>query len=79
VDIKTKILLTLKPDIVLSGHIHHEEYTSHASNWGDILVNEITVPTCSYRMGEAYSGVGLMTISKCSVIALEIDRLNNTV
>ena len=28
------------------------------------IVHEITVPTCSYRMGERYMGVGAAVLSK---------------
>ena len=62
VDIRTKILLTLRPGVVVSGHIHHEEYTQHRlEEW---MVSEITVPTCSYRMGELSMGVGTAVVSK---------------
>ena len=63
-------------DYIISGHIHHENYTSHLV-LGDAvnaeggrahqtvrLAHEITVPTCSYRMGVAYPGVGAMVIGK---------------
>ncbi len=64
VDIRTKILLTLVPDVVVSGHVHHEVYTHHRLD--KMEVHEITVPTCSYRMGELSMGVGTAVISKFS-------------
>lgn len=67
VDIKTKILLSLRPGIIVSGHVHHEEYTLHSVETGSgdhVIANEITVPTCSYRMGEKLMGVGTAVISK---------------
>ena len=66
VDIKTKILLSLRPGIVISGHVHHQEYTLHSLEYGggsQVIANEITVPTCSYRMGEKQMGVGTAIIS----------------
>ena len=65
-------------DYVISGHIHHENYTTHVHRVYDEgmdgtvekrarvlkLTHEITVPTCSYRMGEAHPGVGAMVIGE---------------
>lgn len=62
VDIQTKILHTLTPDMVVSGHVHHEAYTRYHLDKGD--VHEITVPTCSYRMGKRNMGIGTAVISK---------------
>lgn len=67
VDIRTKILLSLRPGIVISGHVHHQEYRLHSLVYDDgdhVIANEITVPTCSYRMGEKQMGVGTAVISK---------------
>lgn len=63
-------MLDLEPSYILSGHIHHEDYNTHViweSEKEDSvrkLTHEITVPTCSYRMGQQYMGVGVAVIGK---------------
>ena len=79
VNIKTKILSSLNgTHFIFSGHIHHTMFSTHSSStpsvstgrvWShrlarDSIVHEITVPTCSYRMGERYMGVGAAILSK---------------
>ncbi len=53
-----------KFDFIVSGHIHYESYTSYKSRKASAigLAHEITVPTCSYRMGVAFPGVGAMVV-----------------
>ena len=49
--------------------MHHQEYTLHSLEYvggSQVIANEITVPTCSYRMGEKHMGVGTAVISKCN-------------
>ena len=84
VNIKTKILSSLNGTrFVFSGHIHHAMFSTHSSSrppgigrvWShrlvrDSIVHEITVPTCSYRMGERYMGVGAAILSKFHTIIL---------
>lgn len=62
-DIRTKILLSLRPSVVVCGHDHHEGYTQHSMMEG-LTAHEIMVPTCSYRMGEANMGIGTAVISE---------------
>ena len=76
VNIKTKILSSLHGmRFIFSGHIHHSLFSTHSRPlstghvWShrlakDSVVHEITVPTCSYRMGERYMGVGAAILSK---------------
>ena len=76
VNIKSKILSSLTgTNFIFSGHLHHSIYGSHHRPVGggrvwshraarDDVVHEITVPTCSYRMGERYMGVGAAVFSK---------------
>ena len=78
VNIKSKILSTLNGShFIFSGHVHHSVFSTHSSRpsltagrvWShrlatDSVVHEITVPTCSYRMGEKYMGVGAVILSK---------------
>lgn len=65
-------VLEVEPSYIFSGHIHHESYSSHViwDKRGRSLVrrlaHEITVPTCSYRMGEQFMGAGVAVISKYS-------------
>lgn len=73
-----RLVLDIGFDYIISGHIHHENYASHlvrdVPTHGEKIrqmthkvlqvTHEITVPTCSYRMGEAYPGVGAMVIGK---------------
>ena len=80
VSIKSKILSSLNGTrFIFSGHIHHSLFSTHSSRslntgrvWShrlarDGMVHEITVPTCSYRMGERYMGVGAAILSKFHV------------
>lgn len=62
-------VLRIYPNYIFSGHIHHQSYSTHVlwdqNDEGESvkrLSNEITVPTCSYRMGEQYMGVGVAVI-----------------
>ena len=59
-------VLKVEPDYILSGHTHHQSYISHTvwEREGAVnrLTHEITVPTCSYRMGEEYMGAGVAVI-----------------
>jgi hypothetical protein len=77
VNIKNKILSSFNGTrFIFSGHIHHSMFSTHSSRpmsagrvWShrlakDGIVHEITVPTCSYRMGERYMGVGAAILSK---------------
>ena len=76
VNVKSRILSSLAgAHFIFSGHIHHTMYSKHGlpmNNghvWShglvkDNIVHEITVPTCSYRMGERYMGVGGAVLSK---------------
>ncbi len=66
VDIRTKILLTIEPDVVISGHVHREMYTQHRLDNKEVY--EITVPTCSYRMGKRNMGIGSAVISKFEIL-----------
>ena len=64
-------VLRVQPNYIFSGHIHHQSYSTHvlwdssakekSIKW---LSDEITVPTCSYRMGEQHMGVGVAVIGK---------------
>jgi len=65
------VKLQEKFDYVVSGHIHHQSYASYPV-WGESwrkptltkITHEITVPTCSYRMGEAYPGAGALVVGQ---------------
>lgn len=69
-------MLSVEPSYIFSGHIHHENYKTHTiwKTGRETLVmklaHEITVPTCSYRMGEKYMGVGLVVFGKYDMMAL---------
>lgn len=71
-----RLVLQLEPSYIFSGHIHHESYSTHVvqkSGKEGRLVHEITVPTCSYRMGEQYMGVGVAVIGKaCETVSFEV-------
>lgn len=64
-----EMVLGAEPSFIFSGHIHHQSYSTHII-WDEgkrgssvrRLAHEITVPTCSYRMGEQYIGVGVAII-----------------
>ena len=64
-----EMVLGIEPNYILSGHIHHESYRTHII-WEEEkrgrsvknLAHEITVPTCSYRMGEMSIGAGVAVI-----------------
>lgn len=64
--LKFKILLSLRPDFIFSGHVHHAMYTTHRYAKG-MVAKEFTLPTCSYRMGQARMGVGAAVIGMCTV------------
>ena len=66
--LKFKILLSLRPDFIFSGHVHHAMYTAHSYANGRVA-KEFTIPTCSYRMGEARMGVGAVVIGMCTVLS----------
>ena len=60
-------MLDLEPSYILSGHIHYESYNTHAyweSEKVKKLTHEITVPTCSYRMGQQHMGAGVAVIGE---------------
>ena len=62
-------VLSLELDFIFSGHIHHEAYSTHALRDDESirsrrLTHEITIPTCSYRMGETHQGVGVAIIGE---------------
>ena len=65
-NLRGKIAQVLQPHYVFSGHIHHSDHQIHW--YGDLdadkSIDEFTVPTCSYRMGQTYMGVGVATIGK---------------
>ena len=75
-NIKTKILSSLRPNFVFSGHIHHEKYTIHSTvpegrrnslpndKKLEGFTHEITVPTCSYCMGQRQMGVGAAVVGE---------------
>ena len=66
-----EMVLEIQPNYIFSGHIHHESYSTHIM-WEEgkrgrsvkKLAHEITVPTCSYRMGEMSIGAGVAVIGK---------------
>ena len=67
----TSVKLQEKFDYVVSGHIHHQRYSSRpiwGSSWKKptltSITHEITVPTCSYRMGEVYPGAGALVVGQ---------------
>lgn len=74
-ELRVAVLEQVAPDYIISGHIHHESYSTHRVNTagggggggGGVSVRvaqEITVPTCSYRMGESHMGVGAAVIGE---------------
>ncbi len=64
-------ILSLELDYIFSGHIHYEAYSTHVMRdtvthkKTKRLTHEITIPTCSYRMGEMHLGVGVAVIGGC--------------
>ena len=55
------------PDYIFSGHIHHADNVKHTyriADGGIGTAREFVVPTCSYRMGQMYMGVGAGTVGK---------------
>ena len=76
-NLKSRLLSSLVGvRFIFSGHIHHQKYSSHSTpapvknhdvagtNLMGRVVHEITVPTCSYRMGEVFMGVGAAVLSE---------------
>ena len=57
------IVDAVQPSYLFSGHTHHPTVHCHHSNEGGCTLQEITVPTSSYRMGEAHAGLGAAVIS----------------
>ena len=54
---------------MFSSHAYGSRPTGRGQVWThglakDRVVHEITVPTCNYRMGERYMGVGAAVLSK---------------
>ena len=72
-NLKKKILNSLRPNYIFSGHVHHTMYTTHTYAEGKVA-KEFTVPTCSYRMGQARMGVGAVVIGK-SIIIIYYNKL----
>lgn len=66
-NLKKNILNSLHPNYIFSGHVHHTMYTTHTYAEGKVA-KEFTVPTCSYRMGQARMGVGAVVIGKSILI-----------
>ena len=64
--LRDRIVQSLRPHYVFSGHVHHSDHQLHSrgSQHSGRPVEEFTVPTCSYRMGQMYMGVGVATIGK---------------
>ncbi len=69
--LKAELLSAVSPSLVLSGHTHHPATVAHGysrqeggAKAREETVMEVTVPTCSYRMGEVHMGVGVVTIGK---------------
>ena len=66
-----EMVLEAEPNYIFSGHVHHQGYSPHII-WEEgergrsirRLAHEITVPTCSYRMGEQFIGVGVAIIGE---------------
>lgn len=66
-----EMVLEVEPNYIFSGHVHHQGYSTHII-WEEgerghsiqKLAHEITVPTCSYRMGEQFIGVGVAVIGE---------------
>ena len=64
---RLEILSSIAPDYVFSGHIHVATETALPYNMGlDLrtVAIEITVPTCSYRMGVAHMGIGMIVVGE---------------
>jgi hypothetical protein len=69
-----EMVLEAEPSYIFSGHIHHQGYSTHViweegerGNSIKKLAHEITVPTCSYRMGEQFIGAGVAVIGEPAV------------
>lgn len=64
--LRDEIVQTLRPHYVFSGHVHHSDHQLHSpgNQHRGSPVEEFTVPTCSYRMGQMYMGVGAATVGK---------------
>ena len=67
-NLKTKILNSLHPNYIFSGHIHYTMYTTHTYAEGRVA-KEFTLPTCSYRMGQERMGIGAVVIGKSIFIS----------
>eukprot|EP00731_Ephydatia_muelleri_P029710 Em0021g233a len=60
------IVDTVQPSYLFSGHTHRPMVHCHHSNEGGCTLQEITLPTSSYRMGEAHAGLGAAVIGTWS-------------
>ena len=64
---RAKLLESIIPDYIFSGHTHHADNVKHTyriADGGIGTAQEFVVPTCSYRMGQMYMGVGAGTVGK---------------
>ena len=69
-DISRMVLGTIQPSYLFSGHTHRPKVRCHGYTIDGVCASqEFTLPTCSYRMGEAFMGLGTATVGMQRAIA----------